>query len=57
MVELSQFTNAEPGNVGTWGDASCSHDCRAVTSGRAGKGSVVACPFPRDDLIDEAEGE
>ncbi|MBX9816167.1 MAG: phage Gp37/Gp68 family protein [Sphingomonas sp.] len=46
-VDLSGFTNAEPGNVGTQGDAPCSDDCGAVTSGQAGIRGVVARPIPR----------
>ena len=50
-VDIARFLDAEPGNVGTQGDALGSDECRAVTSGQAGGGGVVAHPSPRIDWI------
>lgn len=51
QVDISSFTNAEPGNVGTQGDAPCSDDCGAVTSGQAGSRSFVERLLPRLDWV------
>lgn len=44
---VAVFRDAEPGNVGTQGDAPRSDDCSAVTSGQAGTAGVIAPSVPR----------